>query len=622
MSKAIGIDLGSTLSEVAIMEGGKPTVLVNEEGRTTTPSVVSIFGGERRIGDAAKRQQIVHPKETINLVKRFMGATYAESAEAIKHVQYDVVNRNGMPKFPLDNKEFTPQEISAMILGKLKKIAEDYCGEEIKNAVITVPANFSDSAKKCTKEAGVIAGLNVLRVIAEPTAAILSSNIDMQKGGKYLVVDFGGQTLDNSVADISDGVVEIKSSAGDVYCGGSDIDRIIAEYLITEFKKENKDVTDIPADAMTRIYESAEKAKIELSNVSSTDVSIPYLMAVNGVPVHLNATITKAKFEQLIDSIVSHVIDCAKQSLNDAKIKGSELDGILLIGGSCRIPLVQQRLSEINSNLIKSSNLDTAVAEGAAIQASILAGETSSDLLLLDVTPLAYGIETLGGVMTTLIDANTTIPCHKEEVFSTASDNQTVVTINVLQGNRPLAKDNKQVGVFNLDGIPMAPRGIPQIAVSFDIDANGILNVSAKDKGTGKEQHITIQSKTSMTTEEIEKAKKDAEMFADADKKAKEEAETINKAESIAFSVEKTLKDTKDKLSDDEVSEVEALVKEMRDAASAKDVAKINELEKVIQDKMGVLAQKIYAQPQTEQTTTDTTKNDDGSETIDFEEVK
>lgn len=620
MSKAIGIDLGSTMSEVAVVEGGKATVIVNEEGRALTPSVVSVINGERRVGDAAKRQQIVHPKETINLIKRFMGATYDESAEAIKHVAYDVVNRGGMPKFPLD-KEYTAQEISAMILGKLKKIAEDYCGEEIKDAVITVPAYFSDTSRNATKEAGEIAGLNVLRIIAEPTAAILSSNIDMQKGGRFMVVDYGGSTLDNSIADISDGVVEIKATNGDVYLGGHDIDTAIAEYLISEFKKDNPSVTDIPADALTRIFEASEKAKIELSNVTSTDVSVPYLMAVNGSPVHLNATLTRAKFEQLIAPQIDRLIECANGALDMAKIKGNELNGILLIGGSCRIPLVQQRLAEINANLIKSSNLDTAVAEGAAIQADILMGNTSSDVLLLDVTPLSYGIDTMGDVMATLIEANSTIPCHHEQVFSTAQDQQTAVTIVVRQGNRPIASANKQVGVFTLDGIPMAPRGIPQINVSFDIDANGLLTVSAKDNGTGKEQHITIQSKSSMSKEDIEKAKADAERFADADKKAKETAEAINNGESLAFGVEKTLNEVGDKITTDEKSEVETLIADMRKACNDKDVAKIKELEKTIQDKMGTLAQKIYAQPNTD-ATNNTTTNEDGSETVDFEEVK
>ena len=547
MGKVIGIDLGSTLSEVAVIEGGKPVVVVNEEGSSTTPSIINLKENTPKVGGAARRQMLVSPKETVNLIKRFMGGTYDEVKEAITHVQYDVVNDNGLPRVSINGRKYSPEELSAMILTKMKKVAEDYLGDTVKDAVITVPAFFSDAAKSATKQSGELAGLNVLRIISEPTAALLASNIDKKKDGKYLVVDVGGSTTDFSVADVSDNVVEILASYGDVYLGGSDIDKVVSDYIVTNFKNSND--IDLTSDsmAMSRVIEAAEKAKIELSNSGSTEINLPYITVKDNQPVHLITTLTKAKFEQLIRPIVDKVINCGKMSLEKAKLNASDLDGVLIVGGSCRIPLIQEELiKNFGDKLIKSANLDLAVAEGAAIQANILAGG-ESDILLLDVTPLRLGIETMGGVMTTLVEANTTIPCSKEQIFSTATDNQTAVTINVLQGERPLAKDNKQIGLFNLDGIAPARRGIPQIAVKFDIDANGILSVSAVDKATGKEQHITIENKHTLSQDEIDRIKREAEEHAAEDAKTKEHLDKQNKVDSTIYQVEKTLEDFKDK---------------------------------------------------------------------------
>lgn len=547
MGKVIGIDLGSTLSEVAVIESGKPVVVVNEEGSSTTPSIINLKENSPKVGGVAKRQMLVAPKETVNLIKRFMGGTYDEVKEAITHVQYDVINDNGLPRVSINGRKYSPEELSAMILMKMKKVAEDYLGDTVTDAVITVPAFFSDAAKSATKQSGELAGLNVLRIISEPTASLLASNIDKKKDGKYLVVDFGGSTTDFSVADVSDNVIEILSSYGDVYLGGSDIDKIVSDYIVTNFKNSNG--IDITTDsmAMSRVIEAAEKAKIELSNSGSTEINLPYITVKDNQPVHLIETLTKAKFEQLIRPIVDRVINCGKVALEKAKLNASDLDGVLLVGGSCRIPLVQDELiKNFGDKLIKSANLDLAVAEGAAIQANILAGG-ESDILLLDVTPLRLGIETMGGVMTTLVEANTTIPCSKEQIFSTATDNQTAVTINVLQGERPMAKDNKQIGLFNLDGIAPARRGIPQIKVKFDIDANGILSVSATDNATGKEQHITIENKHTLSQDEIDRIKREAEEHAAEDKKAKERLEKQNHIDSTIYQVENFVEDYKDK---------------------------------------------------------------------------
>ena len=634
MSKVIGIDLGSTLSEVAVIEGGKATVVANEDGSYTTPSVVSINEGERKVGASAKRQQIVNPKNTIYLIKRFMGSTFAESGDAIKHVQYDVVEENGKPRVKIADKKFSPEEISSYIVGKMKKVAEDYLGEEVKDAVITVPAFFNDAARQATKQAGELAGLNVLRIIAEPTAAILSSNIDMQKGGKYMVVDFGGSTLDFSVADISDGVVEILSTNGDVYLGGSDIDKLVADYVVSEFRKScSVDISKDP-QAMTRVLEAVEKAKIELSNTPSSEINIPYITIADNTPQHLAITLTRAKFEQLISPIVDKLIGCGIKAVELAKLEYKDLDGILLIGGSCRIPAVQEALTkEFGVTLLKSSNMDLAVAEGAAIQANnIVGGEGSKDILLVDVCPISLGIETMGGVFTKLIEANTTIPCTKTEVFSTAQDNQTVVTINVLQGERPMARDNKSLGQFNLEGIMPARRGIPQIEVSFDVDVNGILKVSAKDKATGKEQSIRIEGGSKLSDDEINRIKAEAEKYAEADKKAKEEADAVNKGDSIVFSQEKMLEEQKDNIKDDEKSKLEGYISEMKQAVKDKNIAKINELEASINSVWNEISQRIYANKGHQQTTSQQPTDEDVAESAteqqndvqdaDFEEVK
>ena len=596
MGKVIGIDLGSTLSEVAVIESGKPVVVVNEEGSSTTPSIINLKENSPKVGGAAKRQMLVAPKETVNLIKRFMGGTYDEVKEAITHVQYDVIDDNGLPRVSINGRKYSPEELSAMILMKMKKVAEDYLGDTVTDAVITVPAFFSDAAKSATKQSGELAGLNVLRIISEPTAALLASNIDKQKEGKYLVVDFGGSTTDFSVADVSDNVIEILSSYGDVYLGGSDIDKIVSDYFVTNFKNSNG--IDITTDsmAMSRVIEAAEKAKIELSNSGSTEINLPYITVKDKQPVHLIETLTKAKFEQLIRPIVDRVINCGKVALEKAKLNASDLDGILLVGGSCRIPLIQDELiKNFGDKLIKSANLDLAVAEGAAIQANILAGG-KSDILLLDVTPLRLGIETMGGVMTTLVEANTTIPCSKEQIFSTATDNQTAVTINVLQGERPMAKDNKQIGLFNLDGIAPARRGIPQIKVKFDIDANGILSVSATDNATGKEQHITIENKHTLTQEEIDRIKREAEEHAAEDAKTKERLEKQNQVDSVIYQVENFLEEYKDKtdiLTDEDKNYFKEKIEELKTIREG-DLTNADNLITEVNQRLASVGSKVY----------------------------
>lgn len=595
MSKIIGIDLGSTLSEVAIMEGGQPTILVNDEGSRTTPSVISFSDkDERKVGAAAKRQAITNPKGTVNLIKRFMGGTYDEVKDNITHIQYDVVNKDGYPRVSIGDREYSPEEISAMILTKMKQTAEAYLGEEVTDAVITVPAYFNDAQRDATKKAGEIAGLNVRRILAEPTAAILASNIDMEKGGKYMVVDYGGSTLDFSIADISDNVVEILASNGDVYCGGSDLDKIVAKYITDEFKaSDNVDLTD-DAMAMSRIMEAAEKAKMELSNASITEINLPFITAVDGTPKHLAMTLTKAKFEQLIDGEISKVINLGKEAIRKAGISVNDLDGILLVGGSTRIPKVQEELTKaFNKPLLKNVNADEVVALGAAVQGSILAGE-KTDVLLLDVTPLSLGIDTMGGIMATIVEANTTIPCSKSQIFTTAVDNQPAVTIVVAQGNRPMTKDNKQIGLFNLEGIAPAKRGVPQIEVTFDIDANGILSVSAVDKGTGKEQKITIESKSSLTEEDIERMKKEAEEYAEDDKKAKERVQKMYDADSFAYAVEKSLDELSDKITEEQKTAVKEKVENLRAMIKTDNLEAVETAKKDLEAVWFPIAEEIY----------------------------
>lgn len=597
MSKIIGIDLGSTLSEVAVMEGNQPVIIVNDEGHRTTPSVISFTKeGERKVGDAAKRQAVTNPKGTVVLIKRFMGGSYDEIKENIKHVQYDVVNSNGNPRVKINDREYSPEELSAMILSKMKSIAEAYLGETVTDAVITVPAYFNDAQREATKKAGIIAGLNVRRIVAEPTAAILASNIDMNKGGKYMVVDYGGSTLDFSIADISDGVVEIKASNGDVYCGGSDLDKLVTDYVVSEFKKaEGIDLSTEPM-AMQRIIEAVEKAKIELSNSTTTEINLPYITAnENKEPKHLVMSLSRAKFESLIDKEIEKVINLGKEALRKANIGANELNGILLVGGSTRIPKVQDELTKaFNKPLIKNVNVDEVVALGAAVQGSIISGD-KTDVLLLDVTPLNLGIDTMGGVMVNLIDANTTIPCKRSKIFTTAEDNQPAVTIVVAQGNRPMTRDNKMIGMFTLDGITPAPKQVPQIEVTFDMDANGILTVSAKDKATDKEQHITIESSSSISDEDIERMKKEAEEHAEEDKKELEKSLKLNQAESLTFAIEKSLETLDaDKCSDEKKEEIKEAIAKVQEAVKEKDLDKVEKAQEELEKLWNPIAEEMY----------------------------
>ena len=597
--KAIGIDLGSTMSEVAVIEGGEPKVMLTTEGNRTFPSVVAIDKktGERKVGAPAKRQAIMNPKNTINLVKRFMGRKFddPEVIEAKKHIQYDIVNHNGWAYIQIDGKEYSPQQISSWILAELKKMAEDYTGETITDAVITVPAMFPDSARTATKEAGELAGLNVLRIINEPTAATLASKLE--KSGVYVVCDFGGSTLDNSVMefDTESNTIEILASNGDTFLGGADLDNEVAKYVCDEFKSSNG--IDLKKDsmAMQRVMEAVEKAKIELSSSTQTEINLPYITAVDGVPHHLVMTLSKAKFENLIAPYVDRVINSAKEALKAAD-KTGELDGIIIVGGSCRIPYIQERLEkELGAPLLKKAELDLAVAQGASIQANILAGNYSStDMVLLDVTPLSLGIEVQGGMMAKLIDANTTIPTSKTETFSTAADNQTSVNIVIAQGERARIQDNKIIGQFILDGIMPAPRGVPQIDVTFDIDASGIVTVSAKDKATGKEQKVTIQNSTSLSKEEIERIKADAELHKAEDEAKKKEMSIINSTESKVYGIENALKSAGDKVSEDDKKAVETKILEVKKVLDTKVVADIEKASKELDDVWNPVVAKIY----------------------------
>lgn len=596
MGKIIGIDLGTTNSCVAVLEGNDPVVIPNSEGRNTTPSVVAfVDGGERKVGDPAKRQAITNPKRTIYSIKRFMGETYDQVKKEIERVPYKVVrSANGMPRIDIDGREYTPQEISAMILQKMKKTAEDYLGTTIDEAVITVPAYFNDSQRQATKEAGEIAGLKVRRIVNEPTAAALAYGLDKtNKDQKIAVFDLGGGTFDISILELGDGVFEVKSTNGDTHLGGDDFDQIIIDWLADEFKKEEG--VDLLQDPMAkqRLKEAAEKAKIELSSTTSTEINLPYITATASGPKHLVRTLTRAKFEQLADKLIQATIKPCEQALKDAGMTPADIDEVILVGGSTRIPAVQAVVEKFFGKApSKGVNPDEVVAIGAAIQGGVLSGDVK-DVLLLDVVPLSVGIETLGGVMTKLIEANTTIPVRKSETFSTAADNQPSVEIHVLQGERPMAKDDKTLGKFHLDGIAPAPRGIPQIEVTFEIDANGILNVSAKDKATGKEQSIRIEASSGLSEEEIKRMKQEAEANAAADAKEKERIDTLNKADAVIFQTEKQLQEFGDKIPADKKATIEEALGRLKEAHKNQNVEAIEPAIKDIENAFGAAQQDI-----------------------------
>ena len=633
MGKVIGIDLGTSTSCVSVFEGGKPTVIVNAEGKRTTPSIVS-FGkdGERKIGEAAKRQAVTNPKNTVYEIKRFMGEKYNECEQEVKRVPYSVVNDGGYPKVDIEGRKYTPQEISAIILQKMKKTAEDYLGEDVKDAVITVPAYFSDSQRQATKEAGEISGLNVLRIVNEPTAAALAYGIDKSdKDMNIAVYDFGGGTLDVSILSFGGGVFEVLSTDGDTHLGGSDVDEKVMNWLIDEFK--NDEGVDISKDpmAMQRIKEAAEKAKIELSSTNSTEINLPYITAVDGMPKHLVKTLTKAKFESLIDDLVQRTIEPCKKALENAKLGIDEIDEVILVGGSTRIPAVQEAVKKFfGKEPSKNVNPDEVVSLGASVQGAILNKESGvGDIVLLDVTPLNLGLETLGNAMTNLIEANTTIPCKKTQTFTTAQDNQTAITVRVLQGNRPLASQNKQIGIFNLEGLMPAPKGVPQLEISFDIDANGLLTVTAKDKATSKEQSIRIEASSNLSEDEIKRMRAEAEANAEADKKEREVIDTVNKGDSIVFTQEKMLDEQKDNITADEKSKIEGLVSSMKEAVKDKNADKINELEKEINEVWNGISQRIYsskAQDSSQQASSSGTTTEQAADAepqdAEFEEVK
>jgi len=579
MGKIIGIDLGTTNSCVSVMEGNEPVVIPNSEGKRTTPSIVAFTdNGERKVGDPAKRQSITNPTRTVSSIKRFMGETYDRVTKEIKRVPYTVVKGdNNTPRVKIDDRTFTPQEISAMVLQKMKKTAEDYLGQPVTEAVITVPAYFSDSQRQATKEAGEIAGLVVKRIINEPTAAALAYGLDKKhKDIKVAVYDLGGGTFDISILELGEGVFEVKSTNGNTHLGGDDFDHRIIDWLADEFKKDEGIDLHKDAMAMQRLKEAAEKAKIELSSSSSTEINLPYIMPVDGMPKHLVRTLTRAKFEQLIDDLVRDTIEPCRNAMRDAGLTNADIDEVILVGGSTRVPVIQKAVEDFfGKTPSKGVNPDEVVAIGAAIQGGILSGEVK-DVLLLDVTPLSLGIETLGGVMTKLIESNTTIPTRKSETFSTASDNQPSVEIHILQGERPMATGNKSLGRFHLDGIPPAMRGIPQVEVTFDIDANGILHVSAKDKGTGKSQQIRIEASSGLTDADIKRMREEAELNAEADRKAKEEIDKINTADSLIFQTERQLKEFGDKLPADKKEPIEQALNKLREAHKNRDIAGID----------------------------------------------
>ena len=637
MGKIIGIDLGTTNSCVSVFEGNEPVVIANSEGKRTTPSVVAfVEGGERKVGDPAKRQAITNPKRTIYSIKRFMGETYDQVSKEVERVPYAVVRGdNNTPRVDIDGRLYTPQEISAMILQKMKKTAEDYLGQEVTEAVITVPAYFSDSQRQATKEAGQIAGLDVKRIVNEPTAAALAYGLDKSKKDmKIAVFDLGGGTFDISILELGGGVFEVLSTNGDTHLGGDDFDHVIIDWLVQEFKNdEGADLTTDPM-AMQRLKEAAEKAKIELSSSSSTEINLPYIMPVGGVPKHLVKTLTRAKFESLAHGLIQACKTPCEQALKDAGLSTSDIDEVILVGGSSRIPAVQQLVQDFFGKApSKGVNPDEVVAVGASIQGAILNKEGGvGDIVLLDVTPLSMGIETLGGVMTKLIEANTTIPCKKSEVFSTAADNQTEVTIHVLQGERPMAAQNKSIGRFNLTGIAPARRGVPQIEVTFDIDANGILKVSAKDKATGKEQAIRIEASSGLSKDEIDRMKAEAEANAEADKKEKERIDKLNQADSMIFQTENQLNELGDKLPADKKPAIEAALQKLKDAHKSGDIAAIdaaiNELNAAWQAASAQMYQQTgQAGPQADQQSANagssqSTDTKDDIQDADFEEVK